>query len=156
MKNIQIILFFVFLGFIAVRCTTTQSQKEKDIAIIQEYIAANGLTDVQNSTTGLHYKIVDGGSGLRPVESSIITIKYHGHLVNGTQFVTSDSLPDQVLKTRLNSLIYGLREGLPKILSGGKIKLLVPSSLGYGDSSLDKIPANSVLIFDIDLLKVEI
>ncbi|MBL0189785.1 MAG: FKBP-type peptidyl-prolyl cis-trans isomerase [Saprospiraceae bacterium] len=156
MKKIQIIFFIFFLGFIAIRCTTTQSQKEKDIAIIQEYIASQGLTDVQNSTTGLHYKIIDGGSGLRPAESSIITIKYHGHLVDGTQFDTSDSLPDQVLKTRLSSLIYGLREGLPKILSGGKIKLLVPSSLGYGDSSLDKIPANSVLIFDVDLLKVEI
>jgi FKBP-type peptidyl-prolyl cis-trans isomerase FkpA len=52
-------------------------------------------------------------------------------------------------------LVAGWQEGLPLIGVGGKITLLCPSALGYGSQAKTKIPANSVILFNIDLIKIE-
>jgi FKBP-type peptidyl-prolyl cis-trans isomerase FkpA len=54
----------------------------------------------------------------------------------------------------LGQLIVGWQKGLPLISSGGKITLYIPPSLGYGSAAAGSIPANSILIFDIELISV--
>jgi FKBP-type peptidyl-prolyl cis-trans isomerase FkpA len=124
-----------------------------DEKIIQDYIAAKGLT-TQSTASGLHYIIEKPGSANHPGINSKVTVKYKGYLTNGTVFDESTILSGKPATFNLSSLIKGWQEGLQFIGVGGKIKLLVPSALGYGSSSSSAtIPANSVLVFDIELVQ---
>jgi FKBP-type peptidyl-prolyl cis-trans isomerase len=87
----------------------------------------------------------------RPDLNSVVKVYYTGKLVDGTVFDERQS-PEQPLPFPLVNLIDGWQEGIPYIGKGGKEKLLVPSHLGYGSRTQGSIPANSVLIFDIELV----
>ncbi len=74
---------------------------------------------------------------------------YTGKLVNGTVFDQTPAGANATLV--LGQLIVGWQKGLPLIGTGGKITLYIPPSLGYGSSAVGSVPANSILIFDIEL-----
>ncbi len=124
-------------------------QAEEDETLIQDYIADNNL-DAIPSGTGLYYVIEEEGTGLSPTLFSTVMVNYSGNLIDGTVFDANDSI-----SFGLSSVIQGWQEGIPYFKEGGSGKLLIPSALGYGSQSVGSIPRNSVLIFDIDLLKVE-
>ena len=120
-----------------------------EIAAIKNYLTANSLTATEHSS-GLFYSINSQGSGDRPDLCSSVTVKYKGSLLNGSVFdqsIANVSFP-------LKNLIIGWQKGIPLIQKGGKIKLYVPPSLGYGSSGTSGIPGNSTLIFEIDLVDV--
>ena len=123
--------------------TNEQANIEKEL--IEEYIADNQL-NTQSTSSGLYYVILKTGSGEHPTIYSTVTVSYKGYLLNGDVF--DENL---AFTSRLSSLIKGWQEGIPLIGRGGKIKLLVPSALGYGAQQQGSIPANSVLVFDITL-----
>lgn len=145
------IWIFVVLGifvFAEISCKKENNKDEQaaiDKALIEEYIADNQL-NAQSTSSGLHYVIQKTGSADHPTIYSTVTVAYKGYLLNGDVF--DENL---AFTSRLSSLIQGWKEGIPLIGNGGKIKLLVPSSLGYGSQQQGNIPANSVLIFDITL-----
>ncbi len=123
-----------------------------ETANVQAYLTANNITATQHSS-GFFYKITQVGTGQAVVNlCSNITIKYVGKLTNGTIF---DQSPAGETRTfTLGQLIVGWQKGIPLISSGGKITLYIPPSLGYGNSPVGTIPANSILIFDIELVSV--
>lgn len=116
-----------------------------DRALIEDYISDNQLNALSTSS-GLYYVINKAGSADHPTAYSTVTVAYKGYLLNGEVF--DENL---AFTYSLSSLIQGWREGIPLIGKGGKIKLLVPSALGYGSQAQNGIPANSVLVFDITL-----
>lgn len=120
-------------------------QANIDKELIEQYISDNQL-DAQSTPSGLHYLILKTGSGEHPTINSTVTVSYKGYLLNGDVF--DENL---AFTSRLSSLIKGWQEGIQLIGKGGKIKLLVPSALGYGSQQQGSIPANSVLVFDITL-----
>lgn len=126
-----------------------QEQFGKDTVVIEKYLADSSLTAVKDSS-GIYYIIEAAGEELHPDDNSVITVLYKGWLVDGTVF--SQTYDDVSYTTNLRGLIAGWRIGIPKIGAGGKIKLFVPSYYGYGDVEWGSVPANSVLIFDIELL----
>ncbi|GAO44339.1 FKBP-type peptidyl-prolyl cis-trans isomerase [Flavihumibacter petaseus] len=133
-------------------CEVVPPANEK--AAIQAYIAEKDLEGVQFDESGLFYQISDPGIGGSPNLSSKIYIKYKGYLTDGTVFdeQTDPSQTGWVLGT----LINGWKIGLPKLKKGGKMKLIVPSALGYGcRGSGATIPPNSVLVFDVELSDYE-
>ena len=71
--------------------------------------------------------------------------------MNGTEFDSSYKR-NQPIEFPLTGVIKGWQEGIPTIGSGGKVKWLIPSGLAYGSRAMPTIPANSVLIFDVELL----
>ncbi|HET8828665.1 MAG TPA: FKBP-type peptidyl-prolyl cis-trans isomerase, partial [Pelobium sp.] len=73
-----------------------------------------------------------------------------GKLLGGASFDQGES--KQFL---LGNLIAGWRLGIPKIRTGGKIRLIIPSGYGYGDVAKQGIPANSILDFEIELKEIE-
>jgi FKBP-type peptidyl-prolyl cis-trans isomerase FkpA len=128
-----------------------------EISGIQGYLAANSLT-AQQHPSGVFYNITTPGSGGATAElCSNITVKYTGRLTNGVQF-DANAVGVQF---QLGQLIVGWQKGLPLIQAGGKIRLYVPPSLGYGSQDVRDnlgvvvIPANSTLVFDIELLNVQ-
>ncbi|MBS1524000.1 MAG: FKBP-type peptidyl-prolyl cis-trans isomerase [Bacteroidetes bacterium] len=120
-------------------------QAAADDAAIQAYIKTNNLSPTKDAS-GLYYQVMIPGNGGYPNANSVITANYTGKLLNGTVF-DSGTVSNQPL----TNLVAGWQIGIPHINTGGRILLLVPSALGYGNSSSNGIPANSVLIFTIDL-----
>lgn len=126
-------------------------QYGKDTVIINKFIADNNIPAVKDSVFDIYYHIIETGVGDTIANDySLITINYTGKLLDGTVFDQGDSRTFQ-----LGNLIPGWRLGIPKIKKGGKIRLLIPSGYGYGDRASGKIPANSVLDFDIELKDIK-
>jgi FKBP-type peptidyl-prolyl cis-trans isomerase FkpA len=121
---------------------------------VEAYLSANNITAVKHSS-GLYYQIVAQGSGAAPQLCSAISVGYTGKLTNG------DTFDQQNLITfDLGRVIVGWQKGLPLIQKGGHIRLYIPPSLGYGAYDIKNnmgtviIPANSILIFDVEMFDV--
>ena len=149
-KNIGLtVLFLLLISIITINSCKKEEenneQAEIDKALIEQYITDNQLS-AKSTSSGLYYVITTAGGNEHPTIYSTVTVAYKGYLLNGEVF--DENL---VFTSPLSSLIPGWKEGIPLIGNGGKIKLLVPSALGYGSSEAGSIPANSVLVFDITL-----
>jgi peptidylprolyl isomerase len=113
-------------------------------------------TNVVELPDGLRYEIIHPGGGPYPKPGQIVLVDYTARLINGTVF---DKTYNEPLHIQVGSVIPGWNEGIQKINKGGKIKLYVSPSLGYGDEDssgvVAPIPANSTLIYDIELLDIQ-
>src|SRR4029077_19683553 len=105
---------------------------------------------------GVRYEVVKPGKGPFPKPGQTVLVDYTGRLANGTVF---DQTYNEPLHIEVGSVIPGWNEGIQKIGKGGRIKLYIPPSLGYGDEDssgvVAPIPADSTLIYEIDLLNIE-
>jgi FKBP-type peptidyl-prolyl cis-trans isomerase FkpA len=132
-------------------CTTYDSCSVKapasEIALVEQYLTSQNITATKHCS-GLYYRIETVGTGtITPTICSAIQVKYVGKLTNGSVFDQNDSYSQYLYK-----LIPGWINGIPYIRKGGKIHLYVPPTLGYGSTAAGSIPANSVLIFEVELL----
>jgi FKBP-type peptidyl-prolyl cis-trans isomerase len=93
------------------------------------------------------------GTGTTPSVTSTIEVKYKGSLVNGTVF--DQTATDKTFTYALSGLIRGWQIGIPMMKKGGKATFFIPSALGYGAEDTGPIPANSVTIFEIELINVK-
>jgi FKBP-type peptidyl-prolyl cis-trans isomerase FkpA len=120
---------------------------------IKAYATANSITAVKDSS-GIYYQVIDSGSGLTPTLTSKVSVTYTGKFLNGVVFDQSANAATSTFT--LGTLIKGWQIGLPLIKKGGRIKLIVPSALGYGCNGAGaSIPPNAVLSFDITLVDVQ-
>ena len=118
------------------------------------FLAKNGEKEgVVTLESGLQYKVVEEGAGVSPVAADTVEVHYTGKLLDGTVFDSSVERGEPA-KCPLSGVIKGWSEGLTYAKEGGKIELYIPSNLGYGPRGYGNIPANSTLIFEVELLKV--
>jgi len=145
-------LFAISALFILGSCSKEDGsqQLEVDIQLIEKYIADHNL-NANSTSTGLYYVVNNIGNGKPAKSNSQVLIRYKGYLLDGTVFDENWNPP---LNFSLSGVIQGWKQGIPLFREGGKGTLLIPSSLGYGDKATGSIPANSVLIFDIELISV--
>jgi len=131
------------------QAAATAKQNTLDQGLIATYIKDKGLTTAQTAS-GIHYIIEKEGKGDNPNLESKVTVHYHGTLLDGTVF---DSSVDrgETISFGLRQVIPGWQEAIPLLKKGGKGKFIIPSSMAYGDREQGKIPANSVLVFDVEL-----
>lgn len=108
---------------------------------------------VEKSESGLIYQIIEAGDEVKAGPQDTVYCHYKGTLIDGTEFDASNPEGEPVALT-LNRVIPGWTEGLQLVGQGGKIKLYVPASLGYGENGTGTIAPNSALIFDVELVKV--
>jgi FKBP-type peptidyl-prolyl cis-trans isomerase FkpA len=153
---LQKVLLFSFLIILAVSCNKSDSSPDFsaiDKQIIEGYLATKNLTASAHSTSsGLYYVITTTGGATHPTLNSNVTAFYKGYLADGTIFDQSTYTNNKAATFALTEVIKGWQEGLQLIGTGGKIKLLIPSAIGYGNRTVGTIPANSVLIFDINMV----
>ncbi|MCW3082568.1 FKBP-type peptidyl-prolyl cis-trans isomerase [Segetibacter sp.] len=116
-----------------------------EVATLKAYLDANNISATADPR-GFFYTITTPGSAARPTVCQTVQVAYVGKFTNGQTF---DSSPSAVFS--LSDLITGWQEGIPLIGTGGSITLYLPPSLAYGSGARDGIPANSNLIFTIDL-----
>ncbi|HEF8773099.1 FKBP-type peptidyl-prolyl cis-trans isomerase [Providencia manganoxydans] len=109
---------------------------------------------VVKTKSGLLYKIEKEGTGAKPKPEDTVVVNYKGMLTDGTEFDSSYSR-NEPLTIPLNSVIKGWTEGLVNVKKGGKIQLVIPADLAYGENGVPGIPANSTLVFDVELLDIK-
>ena len=126
-------------------------QAATDDSVIQAYIKKHHIPAVKHPS-GLYYQIINPGNGRAATETSTVQVNYEGKLPDETIFDQTNGHPATL---PLNGVIPGWTKGIPLIKTGGKILLLIPSALGYGQQASGPIPANSVLIFNVELLAVQ-
>jgi hypothetical protein len=111
------------------------------------YLAQNAHADgVVTTESGLQIKVLEEGAGPSPTPTDVALVGYKGTLLDGTVF---DENPQTAMP--VDGVVPGFSEGLQKMKKGGKYRLWIPPQLGYGDQAAGPIPANSVLVFDIQL-----
>lgn len=154
MRNL-ILIIVLFAGISCGSCSkerkcdsVTVSAPKEEVDALTQYLASNNITATKDAQ-GFFYTIEATGSGEHPKSCSNVTVGYVGKMTNGTIF---DQNPEMAFD--LGDLIVGWQAGIPLIAKGGKITLYLPPSLAYGDRATGPIPANSILIFTIDLLKI--
>lgn len=109
---------------------------------------------VKTSSTGLLYKVDKAGTGDAPKDSDTVVVNYKGTLIDGKEFDNSYTRGEP-LSFRLDGVIPGWTEGLKNIKKGGKIKMVIPPGLAYGKTGVPGIPANSTLVFEVELLDIK-
>ncbi|MFN0292788.1 FKBP-type peptidyl-prolyl cis-trans isomerase [Pedobacter helvus] len=147
----KFLLILVAVITVVSSCSKDDYDAEKQLAVddalIVDFIAKNNIPAIKHSS-GLYYQIITPGDGASVTAASTVGVVYTGKLLNGTQF-------DQATNTvsfRLSGVIPGWTIGVPLIKVGGRIRLIIPSTLAYGNESPGAgIPKNAVLDFTIDL-----
>lgn len=134
------------------------AQKAIDAKVIDKYIADNNLgSKVQKTESGLHYVVLKPGSGATPETGDVVKVHYTGKLLDGKVFDSSIDNPQTGGKpidfqVGVGMVIPGWEEGIMMMKKGEKRTLIIPSGLGYGAEGSGPIPANAVLLFDVELV----
>lgn len=128
---------------------------EDNLKAGKEFLEANAKKEgVKTTASGLQYKVVKQGDGAKPTATDKVTVHYTGTLIDGKKF---DSSVDrgQPATFPLNGVIKGWTEGLQLMPVGSKFQFFIPADLAYGQNAPASIGPGQVLIFDVELLKIE-
>ncbi len=119
-----------------------------------DFLKANADKEgVVTLASGLQYQVLTAGEGTTPGLDSTVRTHYHGTLVDGTVFDSSYER-GQPAEFPVSGVIAGWTEALQLMPVGSKWRLYVPSELAYGSRAVGSIPANSTLVFDVELLDI--
>ncbi len=123
----------------------------------EEFLTRNSHDKgVKTTASGLQYKVLAPGDAKAPAISATdeVTVNYRGKLVDGTEFDSSYSRGTPAT-FGVSGVIKGWQEALVMMKPGAKWELFVPAELAYGASPRPGIPANSLLIFDVEVLSAK-
>ena len=118
------------------------------------YLAENKTKEgIMTTESGLQYTVLQAGTGSMPVASDKVEVHYEGRLIDGTVFDSSYQR-GETTQFGLSQVIKGWTEGLQLMKEGSKYRFFIPSNLAYGPGGTRGIPPNSVLIFDVELIRI--
>lgn len=127
----------------------------KNLSEGRAFLAENKKKEgVKTTESGLQYKVIKEGDGRTPKATDTVTVHYKGAFIDGKEFDNTyeRGAPEQL---QLEGIIPGWAEALQLMKAGSKWQLILPSDLAYGrEGQGSRIPPNSVLIFDVDLLSI--
>ncbi len=118
--------------------------------------SAGQKNEMITTTSGLKYQVLKQGTGtVSPKATDTVKVHYHGTLLDGTVFDSSVERGEPI-SFPLNQVIPGWTEGLQLMKVGDKFKFEIPPNLAYGaNSPSPKIPPNSTLVFEVELLGIQ-
>lgn len=121
----------------------------------EKFLEENKQKDsVQVTASGLQYKVITMGDGPKPTATQEVSVKYEGHLIDGTVFDSSYERKNPVTKFRANQVIKGWTEALTMMPIGSKWEIYVPYNLAYGEREQGKIKPYSALVFTVELVGI--
>lgn len=106
-----------------------------------------GVSEVERTDSGLQFQTLKAGAGAKPTETDVVLVSYKGTLSTGKEF---DANPRAAFPVQ--GLVPGFTEALKMMQRGGSYKLCLPPAIGYGAQANERIPANSTLLFDVELI----
>jgi FKBP-type peptidyl-prolyl cis-trans isomerase FkpA len=130
----------------------SEANFESGRLFLEENALKNGVIITES---GLQYEVIKDADGAKPDADSIVRVNYEGTLIDGKVFDNSYERGSPA-EFPLNQVISGWTEGIQLMSPGSRYKFYIPPELGYGDQPVGNglIPANSVLIFDVELLDI--
>jgi len=132
-----------------------KKQKQDNLIEANEFLEDNrAKANVVVLPSGLQYEILREGKGLSPTRTNKVRTHYKGTLLDGTTFDSSYDRGEPI-SFGVGQVIKGWQEALQLMKPGSKWKLFIHPDLGYGERATNSIPANSLLIFEIELLNIE-
>ena len=121
----------------------------------EKFLAQNKTKPgVKTTASGLQYEVITEGKGKKPLVTDTVEVNYAGTLLDGTEFDNSYKRGAPI-SFPLNGVIRGWTEALQLMPEGSKYKLYIPQQLAYGMNDNGPIPGGSVLVFEVELLKVK-
>jgi FKBP-type peptidyl-prolyl cis-trans isomerase FkpA len=126
-----------------------EAEKEKGRAYVEQAAKEPGAV---RADSGLVFVEKAKGSGPTPKATDTVKVNYHGTLVDGKVFDSTQGRGPAEFP--LSGVIPCWTEGLQKLAVGGKGKLFCPSSIAYGDAGRPGIPGGATLVFDVELLAI--
>ena len=143
----------LFIMGVLVISSSCKTYSDDDLKVfdkeIEAYIKSKNL-DLERSESGLYFTIIEEGEGDEILYSNNVSFTYKGTLLNGIVFDEQN----EPVTFKVNQLIGAWKEIMLDLKKGGKAFLITPPQLGYGDRELDKIPANSILVFEMEVTDV--
>ncbi|HEX8548146.1 MAG TPA: FKBP-type peptidyl-prolyl cis-trans isomerase [Cytophagaceae bacterium] len=127
-------------------------QLAKDTVTIVDFLKSKNIK-AKKTENGVYYVVTKPGDGNLLQKGDTAKIFYSGRLLNGQEFDSNIGKEAFLVPLGAGQVIYGWEEGLSKLKGGDKATFYIPSPLGYGPQDMGKIPANSILVFDIEVLK---
>ena len=154
----------VLLGFLVLLsgCTKEDAKCEynacatvapaNEIQAVKDYLASVSISNATQHCSGVFYVIDTAGTGNAPTPCTTVNATYTGRLINGNVFDAGTA------QFGLNGVIPGWTNTIPLLKAGGKIRLFIPPTLGYGSQGIVDsrtgnvtIPPNAILLFDVRL-----
>ncbi len=131
-----------------------RTQAEKDKNTILNYAMDEGI-EVQATSTGLYYQIIEAGTGENAQWGDWVMVNYKGYTLDGKVFDASYK-KGKPIEFYVGNMISGWNQGLELMKPGGKALFLIPSALAYGEKGFPGfIKPNTVLAFEVELLKTK-
>ncbi|NJN26016.1 MAG: hypothetical protein HC819_08610 [Cyclobacteriaceae bacterium] len=133
---------------------------DEEFAKIDQYIAANNMTASIDSVFGTRYVRHRKGNNVKIKEKAYVSLKYQGELLDGTVFDSSYEADGNPLNFTFldsnpnNRYLIGFEMGLFHLYENDSATIFVPSIYGYRDKAKNEIPANSTLVFGVDITRV--
>lgn len=147
-KNIFISIILIFVIFLIGLFHFYPPAKEEKLQIEE-----NSLANMEIET--LQTEILQEGEGEGAKNGDTITVHYTGALEDGTKFDSSlDRGKPFTFTLGVGDVIIGWDQGIIGMKEGEKRKLTIPPSFGYGENAVGSIPANSTLIFEVELIEI--
>ena len=132
-----------------------KTQNEKEMQVLLAKMAEKGDNQTPEPS-GLIIIHRQKGNGVKPVAGQKVSVHYTGTLLDGTVFDSSVQRNEPIAFTLgEGQVIKGWDEGIAAIEVGGKATLMIPSWLAYGARAMGPIPANSSLMFEVELVKID-
>lgn len=145
-KLIQFLLFLLLTS-----CSTYSEQEIQDFdSKISSHIKRNKLKFIKSSS-GLYYHLKKNGEGKFIRYTDSVSITYSGFLLNGKRFDNQKN----PITFAVRDLIAGWKEVLLICKKGSEVQMILPPTIAYGDNSLDDIPQNSILKFEMKVWDVK-
>lgn len=134
-----------------------QAEKGKsEEAAGKTYLAENkGKSGVITTASGLQYMVITKADGAKPKLTDKVKVHYHGTLIDGKVFDSSVDRGEPI-SFPLNGVIQGWQEGVQLMGVGSKYRFFIPHELAYGSRPAGQIPPYSTLIFDVELIGINV
>ena len=136
-----------------------EAEKKKAAAEIrkgEKFLEENAKKEgVKTTASGLQYQVIrpaGDANAPRPGKDSVVKVFYKGSFIDGKVF--DQNIGKEPIEVPLSSVIPGWSEGVSLMQKGAKYRFWIPPELGYGDRAVGQIPANSVLVFEVELVDV--
>jgi len=131
-------------------------EAKDSLAVGLKFLEENSKKEgVKVTESGIQYLVLTEAEGVKPVATDTVKVHYKGTFLNGDTFDSSYDRGEPAVFP-LNRVIRGWTEGVQLMSVGAKYKFTIPSDLAYGpNGNPPRIPGNSVLQFDIELLEIQ-
>lgn len=155
-EEVQMVINSYMMKLKQERMEKERADAEENRVAGEKFLAENGKRKgVVTTPSGLQYEVITMGSGAKPTADSKVRVHYTGKLIDGNVFDSSVER-GQPIDYPVGGFVKGWQEALQLMPVGSKWKLFIPSDLGYGSQAGPggKIPGNSVLVFDLELIEI--